>query len=415
MIFILTVTGCTFILQKIDPDFSGTKSNLEFKENLNTYCTENNNFELLSESGANQERFQQFLKEYGVKFQLSFIDKAVIWSLIQMNIRPEQSSPTAKLSIIISDGRNEQYYSFFSGSEDAWPMITGLSQLLKIYHSKHSLKELASILDRYYPDQFFVTKQLEEFLLKYRQQISADAELKAIYMRADDTLRENERLPKQNFTRMVSNGLNPDEKFRTETKLIPFQHSSKARAECNFDLSLYKDNVFLISPEIIRSNVFGLKEARRSFLATTGQKFKKLQVLEGSFFFKGLSSSRTATICIVKNKNQPDQSLWLTSTYSRDPGQHLYHLFEYGVGDVSSAIELDKLIRFSRHLFLKNPLRLIYESDRSMRSQTQELLKLKIPIYSANRLGQIWANFNDEGHVGFITDERTKSALTCGN
>jgi hypothetical protein len=126
---------------------------------------------------------------------------------------------------------------------------------------------------------------------------------------------------------------------------------------------------------------------------------------------------RSSAVCVIEKKTKSGQDfMWLFSNASRDPGQHLYHLFRYGLAQVSSTQEVDKLLRHSRHLFLSDPVRLVIESDRSQDSQIENLLKLNIPIYNAEKLGNVWAytQFQREG-AHFIIDDRNFGAFSCQN
>lgn len=415
LIFLSVVlTSCTLFLKRVDEDFSGHKSNLTFRTDTKTYCQGSTYMQLVSESEKNQVEFHNFINDVKKIVQLGFVDQLVLWSLIQMNVRPDQASPTSKLSLLINDNGQEVFYTFYGMGPETHSYILGLEYLLKKYNSKNSLIALGRLVDRHYPDSVFVSKYFEEFLQAYQSQLSDNAALKQAFMRGGETLRAGERLPKQNFVTTIQNGLKSRrDQFKVETSLIRYQYNLATSISCNFDLSLYKDNVFLINPEIIRSNIFGIKRGSHSALVSSGQKFDKLLPMADQYFFTGHSNTRSATLCSISNKNLPQRKLWVSSTQSRDPGQHIFHLLEYGIGSASTLEEIDKLIRFSRHLFLKNPLRLIYESDRSLKSQTEELLKLQIPIYSANRLGQVWANLAGRKQAGFVIDDRNESALTC--
>jgi hypothetical protein len=112
---------------------------------------------------------------------------------------------------------------------------------------------------------------------------------------------------------------------------------------------------------------------------------------------------------IEKDKNK----IWAFSNQSRDPGQHLFHLVRYGLPSSQTTAEVDKLIRHSRHLFLSDPVRLIIESERSSDEQVENLLKLNLPIYNADKLGNIWAYTQFAEGNRFIIDDRNPGAFRC--
>jgi hypothetical protein len=103
----------------------------------------------------------------------------------------------------------------------------------------------------------------------------------------------------------------------------------------------------------------------------------------------------------------------MVSSYDRDPGQHLYHLLKYIKYRKMNISELDRLIKYPRHLFLTSPIRLLLESTRSSEKQLEDLLKLNIPIYHAPELGKIWIHLNSSKSFGFILDERRKDHISC--
>ena len=414
---LLSLSSCTFFLKKIDDTFNNAETKLTFKKNLNSYCKNSASFELISDNEKNQEQFDLFLQTINKKYKISFIDHVVLWALIQMNLRPDQSSPTSKLTVFLKVYNKESNYTFYGINPETHSYILGLDYLLKQYRSNFSLFKLAVLIDRYYPDSFFVSKQFESYLLANFKEINKIPILGSSFTKGDESLRYNERIPKQSFEKIVKNGMNSKKSdFKVEESLVDYHYNDNTRASCNFDLSLYKDNIFLINNDLIKSNVFGLKSYQNSAMLSSGQKFESFENIPQSVFIKGYSNTRTATFCSIYNKNQPEQTIWISATNSRDPGQHIYHLLEYGIGKSSSIHEIDKLIKFSRHIFLRDPLRLIYESDRSSDGQTEKLLKLKIPIYSANGLAQLWGYFHKtKSHNGFITDERSEGTITCQN
>jgi hypothetical protein len=145
-------------------------------------------------------------------------------------------------------------------------------------------------------------------------------------------------------------------------------------------------------------------------MASTSQKIEKILPINGFPLFYGESKVRSSAVCMIENQ---DNRIWTFSNLSRDPGQHLFHLIRYGLARTKSTAEVDKLIRHSRHLFLSDPVRLAIESHRSRKDQIENLLKLNLPIYNAEKLGNIWAYtfFNSRGR--FIIDDRNPGSYSC--
>ncbi len=101
------------------------------------------------------------------------------------------------------------------------------------------------------------------------------------------------------------------------------------------------------------------------------------------------------------------------SNQSRDPGQHLFQLIRYGLTEANSFEKIDRLLRQSRYIFLTDPIRLILESNRGTKEQTQRLLKINLPLYNADKLGNIWSFSTFENQSRFIIDDRNSGEFFC--
>ncbi len=380
-----------------------------------TYCPIIQNKILINESKNSQDVFEKLISKVSVKKPLSFIDKVVLWSLLQINLRPDQNSPTSKLQFALNYNQKEYYFNVFSSDKEDAPYFYLLEHLLKTFKSRHSLSSLATLYDNHMQRSLLVTEGLEEFLIQNKKELATHPILSKIYMRGDETLKRNERLPKLEILPLVRFYLkkkNP-KNYQVKQFLFKFQDQASFVPHCNFDMGLYENSIFLISKDYITSNLFGMKDHENTFFAVSSQKLDKLTSYASSMVFEGSSSVRSASICLFKNRLKKDNRLWMVSTASRDPGQHLYHYLEYGLNEVNSIKELDTMMKFSRHLFLKNPVRLVFEAKRSDQKQIQELLKLDIPLYNAKSLGRVWGFFQNQTESSFILDARRAGAISC--
>ena len=194
------------------------------------------------------------------------------------------------------------------------------------------------------------------------------------------------------------------------TTLHPFSTTKGEEGNCNYDFNLYANSIFLIDKTLPVSNIFGVSRGKDAFLSSSSQNFTEARPLFGEPLLKGSSKVRSSAICSIKNK---DTKIWTISNESRDPGQHLFHLIRYGLPQASSVAEVDRLFKHSRHLFLADPIRLIIESNRSDKNQIQNLLKLNVPIYHAENLGNIWGYVETKNESRFIKDERNPGDFFC--
>lgn len=416
-LFILfSVTSCSIFINKIDDDLLNEQAESYKKQKKkNTYCSKKSSFSLISENNRNQKIFKSFL-EANNKKKLSYADKVVLWSLVQMNIRPDLSSPTSKMQFFIKINKKTQFYHVYSkDSDNSYPYLHALELILQKYRGHYSLMQLATLIDNKYPNQFYMTSNFAKFLNKNKENLNMSSQLKRIYIRGDETLKKNERIKKQKLSSLISKYLKNKNrnKYIVSNYLFSYKRNNLIKAECNYDMGLYSSSIYLIHNKVIQSNSFGLRIGVNNFMADSTQSFEKPILIKNTIYFKGLSQSRSSAMCKFSLPLNNNWDLWLLSSQSRDPGQHLFHLIEYGIQDMKRIGQIDNLLRFSRHLFLKNPIRLILESQRSNPVQLNELLKLNMPIYNAEKLARIWGHLNSKLDRSFIIDQRRPGHLTC--
>jgi hypothetical protein len=255
-------------------------------------------------------------------------------------------------------------------------------------------------------------KDLEAFLFLHREEIKANPVLQSYYYRGNEILKENETNPVVNYTELIKayRKVEKNQKIVINTYLTPFVTNRGQSGKCNYDFNLYDNSIFLIDKIIPVANIFGFKKEKNAFMASSSQKIDKIIPLGQSPLFKGESKVRSSAVCVIEN--DPNR-IWAFSNQSRDPGQHLFHLVRYGLPRSQSIPEIDRLIRHSRHLFLSDPVRLIIESGRSRGEQIENLLKLNLPIYNAEKLGNIWAYASIDNTSRFIIDDRNPGAFVC--
>lgn len=412
---LLSFTSCALIIEKLQ-DKESAESAVKLKEiSSKTFCKMNQVPQILSADKLNQQVFEKFIKKMKESRELTSIDKDVLLSLSQMNTRPDLSSPTAKLQILIKNGKKEKYYNVWSKDKGSFPSFYLLEKILKDYKSKYSLLALGKIYDQNYPNRIYINSELEIFLSKNKANILKNPKLKRIYTRADETLKEKERIPKVKLSPLIRRYLKNKKKYtyNLTNDLFSYNENSLYYPKCNFDLTMYEKSLFLISDDIVKDNIYGLATDGHRFMASTNQSIQHFELLKNSLFLKGNSNVRSASVCSFQFPQKPKSSQWFFSSNSRDPGQHIFHLIEYGINESKTLREVNSMLNFSRHQFLKDPVRLIIESQRSTKRQLSQLLKLNISIYSAKKLGKIWGLHAHKGEKSFLTDQREIGELNC--
>ncbi|WP_408096747.1 hypothetical protein ACJVC5_17055 [Peredibacter sp. HCB2-198] len=415
LLLLFFVSSCAFFVNQIDTPLVADVDEIEKKmPQVPGFCALDKkvDFQLVGNSENSQTVYHQLVKNLG-KSQLDFMDHFALWNLLQLSVRPDQSSPTSRIQVLLHRDGRSSYFDFFSElSENQFPYLYGIEWILKKYGNKKGLEHYAQLLDNSNLAQLKISKDFENFLVKNIQGIKNDPELAPFYFRGVEILKENETAPSLSYRKVVAlyRKFQKDQKIIINTSLTQFVTEKGNSGSCNYDFNLYDNSIFLIDKIIPVANLYGLALPSAAFMASSSQKLEKISSLDHLPLFKGESKVRSSAVCIIENA---DNKIWAISNQSRDPGQHLFHLVRYGLPGSKTTAEVAKLIRHSRHLFLSDPVRLIIESQRSSDDQVENLLKLNLPIYNADKLGNIWAYTMFQEGNRFIIDDRNPGAFTC--
>lgn len=411
-LLLILLSSCSFFINQIESPLVADAELAKREPDVPGHCAFDKKveFQLVGTSETSQAVYTQLVKG---KPHIDFMDHFALWNLFQLSVRPDQTSATSRIQVLLHQNGKSSYFDFFSESNDEqYPYLYGIEWILKKYGKNKTLEQYAEILDRTLGSNLKVGKDLEGFLVKNIQTIKNDPELSPYYLRGNEILKENETAPALNYKKVVAlyRRAQKDQKIIINTTLTQFVTEKGNTGSCNYDFNLYDNSIFLIDKIIPIANLYGLALPNAAFLSSTSQKMDKVTSLHGLPLFKGESKVRSSAVCMIENK---DSKIWAISNQSRDPGQHLFHLVRYGLPGSQTTAEVNKLIKHSRHLFLSDPVRLIIESQRSSPEQVENLLKLNLPIYNAEKLGNIWAyTMFSEGNR-FIIDDRNPGTFTC--
>jgi hypothetical protein len=411
-LFLFTFASCGLLVERIGTQLVKSTDKLNQAPLPPDYCgfEKNITFQLAGTNDNSQAVFLEMVRKK--KLNLDFLDHFALWNLLQLSIRPDQSSATSRLQVLLHQEDKTFYFDFYSETqEDQYPFLHGIEWILRKFGKKRTLEQYADILQAMAP-KLKIGKDFENFLVKNLSAVKNNTELAPYYFRGADVLKENESSPILDYRKILRHyrKVVKDQKIIMNTSLTPFETGKGNVGACNYDFNLYDNSIFLIDKIIPIANLYGLATPKAAFLASSSQKLDEMKSLLGLPLFKGASKVRSSAVCMIENKGN---KIWAFSNQSRDPGQHLFHLVRYGLPGSETTAEVDKLIRHSRHLFLSDPVRLIIESARSSDDQIENLLKLNLPIYNADKLGNIWTYTSfKEGHR-FIIDDRNPGAFSC--
>lgn len=414
LLLFLTVSSCSFFIKSIDTQLVKDADIVHKAPHVPSYCPldKKADFQLVGSNDNSQAVYVELVKHLGAN-NLDFMDHFALWNLLQLTIRPDQSAPTSRIQVLLHHAGKSYYFDFFSEFPDEqYPYLFGLEWVLKKFGKNKSLEHYAQILNSFLGQKLKLGKDFEDFLYNNGPAIKSNPILSAFYFRGTDILKQGETFPRLDYQEVLKlyRKAQKQQKIIINTSLTQFVTAKGNSGSCNYDFNLYDNSIFLIDKNIPIANLFGLSEKNSAFLASSSQKLEKIIPLNGFPLFKGESKVRSSAVCLIENNKS---RIWAFSNQSRDPGQHLFHLVRYGLPGSQTMAEVDKLIRHSRHLFLSDPVRLIIESGRSNEEQIENLLKLNLPIYNADKLGNIWAYTMFEEGSRFIIDDRNPGAFKC--
>lgn len=412
LFILLTLSSCSLFIDRIENPIVKDEKLASKEPVVAGYCPFDKkvSFQLVGPSGNSQKVYNDIVK--GIP-SLDFIDHFALWNLLQLAVRPDQSSVTSRFQVLIHQGEKSYYFDFFSeDNNEQYPFLYGIEWVLKKFGKKRSLEYYATILNQTLGQKIKIGRDFENFLIKNLALIKGDPNLAPYYFRGSDVLKENETSPALDYKAVMKlyRKAQHKQKIIVNTSLTQFVTEKGHAGSCNYDFNLYDNSIFLIDKFIPVANLYGLSIPDSAFLASSSQKLDKIAAVEGLPLFKGESKVRSSAVCMIENNGN---KIWAISNQSRDPGQHLFHLVRYGLPQSQTTAEVNKLIRHSRHLFLSDPVRLIIESERSSPEQIENLLKLNLPIYNADQLGNIWSYTKFKEGSRFIIDDRNPGEFKC--
>jgi hypothetical protein len=429
LILLLTlINGCSYLSNKFElfAEKKQVQPSLILETNKRNYCATNSKIEYISEDNSLLKYYNALNPTLFENNQFTFIQKAVMLSLIEMSRRPDEASPYARLQVYLRLKGKNYYYDFRPKrleDDTKMPSLKGLDYLVKKFLPKQTLTNIASQLDAIVPINMSVSSEFENFLKDNKIALLKNETLTTKFFKGDEPLTKYETFERVSYKSLILQYLSPlysndsDYEF-TKNALEEIQMpKEKYRARCNYDISkeqTLRDELLL--SDLKKSHTIGLQDGDNFFLsvssATLSRPFKTTPKM--SYFMKVQPSSFPLPICELKGASQ---DIVLFSSNGRNPVQHLQHLISYDIDQIDSSYSLNELLNFSRHLFLTNPDRILYESKRGRKAQLDFFLAMNFPIYHVEDLGNIFghASFNSENKQenSIHIDDRSSARLWC--
>lgn len=413
LLLLSTLSSCSYLTKKFESLTQKTKEKPTTISNKKNYCPVNSKLQYISEDEYSLKFYKSLHPSLFENKNLSFVEKSIMFSLLEMSRRPDEASPYSRLQVYLKQNGKTYYYDFRPKSledDTKMPFLKGLDYLTQKFVPQKSLLSIATQLDSIIPQGIGVSLEFENFLKDNRKDLVKNDELTNRFFKGDEIITRYETFNRINYKNIVEqyqNGFSKNADYEFEKNGLTANKSAKEnyQTNCNYDLSKeisLRDEI--MSADQKKSHYIALSEGEDFFLAVSSttlfRPFKTTPKM--GYFMKSRPAAFPLPICEFKGKNQ---EIVLFSSEGRNPVQHLQHLEAYEIDQVDSAFTLNELLGFSRHLFLSNPDRILYESNRGRKAQLDFFLEMNFPIYHVENLGNIF------GHAKFIGDKQKESVL----
>lgn len=418
MSLFLRLILCTFFLSScgflIESDNSA--KNYAKVEEKNTrplddlYCAKATN-NRVSKNGLFQKKV--------FNYQGSLAEQVVQNYWIEMMQNPDFFTSHPKIQIFIKQGSNVRYFENTTVTSNEKPdkapnFATVLNNFLVKEKSKKTLLQLSLEAENLTNKELTTSFSLSQFIRSNRQDFLKDSTLKTHFLKGDDALAPYESfgalkvsLPKTTSQKPIS--------AVNENNLFPYTEGH-SELKCNFDLNLFQNfTSSLLDHHQFNSYYFSRTIDKDTFyLVTISSAIEKPIKLDSETgLILGLPTKNAVPFCFKSNSK--DNFLMTISTEGRDPAQHISHFIDYGFFEAENLTDLISHMKFTRHLFLKNPDRLLFESLKARSEQLTFFHTMNIPLYHMDKLGEtlVYGKFNSTNQHSFVIDERSGAKILC--
>lgn len=431
------LTSCTYFSKKFE---SMAQENTESSTKVTgskkiNYCPANTKLQYISEDEYTSKFYSQLHPQIFENKNYSFAKKALIFSLLEMSRRPDLASPFSRFQFYIRVNGKNYYYDFRpkdnskdnskESSKDGqkMPFMRALEYIAQRFIPGQSILSIATEMDAIIPTGLPVSQDFENFLRDNKNNLVRNEELTARFIKGDEVLTRYETFKRINYRALTEQYLKNHSKadsYVFDNNPLNLNKSKKEnfQSNCNYNLDKemsLKDTLMAIQ-EPKYSHHISMSEGDDFFLAVTSNDlmipFETIPKL--GYFMKSKTPNSPLPICEFIGANQ---EIILFSNKGRNPVQHLQHLVAYDIDQIDSAMMLNELLNFSRHLFLSNPDRILYESKRGRKAQLDFFLAMNFPIYHVDNLGNLFghATFKHENksEKTLYSDDRSPARLWC--
>lgn len=412
------LSGCTYLSKKFESMTEDNTSNTSESSKLlnakkRNFCPANSKFQYISEDEYTSKFYNQLHPTLFENKNISFAKKAVMFSLLEMSRRPDRASPFARFQFYLKLNGKNYYYDFRPkniSDDQKMPFMKGLETITQKFIPGQTLSQISTEMDSIIPKGMVVSQEFENFLKDNRADMAKSEELTSRFFKGDEVITRYEtfdRISYRALSDLYLKNYSKSEGYEFDKNPLNLNKSTKEHFEANCNYNLNKEMSLrdaIVTTDQKISHTIGLSEGNDFFLAVASTELMRpfTAIAKLGYFMKAKMPASALPICEFKGANQ---DIVLFSSNGRNPVQHLQHLVAYDIDQIDSPLMLNELLNFSRHLFLSNPDRILYESKRGRKAQLDFFLAMNFPIYHVDALGNLF------GHASFKNDKRQENIL----
>ncbi len=394
LLLLLTTTSCSRYISYIEKQQRPELKIIKPKEK-SPWCKEETKINVLHNDLVTIRDFPKYI----IDSNQSITDLGLYYTLYQMFSRPDATDWYSRAQVHIKQGNKTFHHDF--GLLYQYPVLNAFKELRKQGLLKKSIKYWVQKANNTYPRKIKVLKELNGFISQYQKGLRETFWGKNKFFKVDTPLQYKETYLRTNIRIPRTDNLPA---FRPI--IFPINESYS----CNFDSHLYQKGIFLISNSSQRENTFGLvKENGDYFFMHTEKEIGDL-VKQKTQILPGKKTQSLNPYCLI---SKGSSETVLIGSSSRDSGQLLYHLHNYGIHKAQTPEEVFEYIKYPRHQFLLKPARLLYESKKGTEKKLRYFLNLDFPVYHVENLGLIEGIWSQKNKSIFISDPRRPSFQSC--
>lgn len=352
-----------------------------------------------------------------INYTGSIADQVVQNYWYEMLVNPDYFNSHPKIQIFIKSGNQYRYFESENGTSNEHPnFLTSLNTFLKKENSKRTLTQIGNDVEKQLNAETSTSFSLSQFIKTNISDFTKDDSLKSHFLKGDDSL-----APFESFVPLkvknISLTKNNSGLFKSENSLQTYQVGS-LKLKCNFDLNLFQNfTSSLLDSHQFNSYYFSRTIDKNTFYVVTisSSIAKPITIEPTTGLMASTPTKKPIPFCF--NEEMKNNFLFALSAEGRDPAQHISHFIDYGFFEAENLTDLISHMKFTRHLFLKSPDRLLFESLKARPEQLAFFHTMNIPLYHMDKLGEmlLYGKFNSNNQHSFVIDERSGTKISCQN